>query len=69
MSKKIFFILKCLCINIEMCAIRQWPNAAELVNLWFCTKNHLKMAKVCNLGQLKVIYGSSNHADTLKTLS
>ena len=52
-----------------MCAIRQWPNAAELVNLWFCTKNHLKMAKMCIFGPEKVIYDPSNHADSLKTLS
>ena len=52
-----------------MYVIRQWPNAADLINLWFCTKNHLKMAKMCIFGPEKVIYDPSNHADSLKTLS
>ena len=51
-----------------MCAIRQWPNAAKLVTLWFCMKNHIKMAKICIFGPEKVIYDPSNHTDCLKTL-
>ena len=51
-----------------MCAIRQWPNAAKLVNLWFCTQKHQRMANVCIFGSKKVIFDPSNHPDPLKTL-
>ena len=56
MSKKILLILKCLCMNIEMRAIRQLANAGKLVNLWFCTENHPIMEKICIFGPKTSIF-------------